>query len=309
MGNDSGHGRQGFFDSSRAPSGTNHEHLSLASNRLRSLIGGIQRSVGRKIVTEQSGTPTFFDNLMLSVLRHLRESDRRTRDGQTRDAIDVLVAYQLLKDQPRFADFSSRAAETKTRNRLVWELGDPQLSASQGVDECLSWRGLSLFKTVFDFAIYSMLLWELKPATIIELGSGTGASALWLADLLRIFGIEGHVYSADLNRPNLEDPRISFIRGDCSHIENVFPRLLIDNFPHPWLLIEDMHVNTPAVLLYFSDFFRIGDYLVVEDSRSKQVDLERFFAKHGADFKVDTRFTDFFGRNATCSIDSIFVKV
>ena len=58
------------------------------------------------------------------------------------------------------------------------DLSDLDLMMSQGVFDCMQWRGMPLFKTVYDFSIYTMLLWALKPRTIIELGSGTGASAV-----------------------------------------------------------------------------------------------------------------------------------
>ena len=41
---------------------------------------------------------------------------------------------------------------------------------SQGTAACLTWKGAPLFKSVFDFAILPMLLWELKPATVFEIG-------------------------------------------------------------------------------------------------------------------------------------------
>ncbi|WP_263418347.1 hypothetical protein [Terriglobus albidus] len=43
-----------------------------------------------------------------------------------------------------------------------------------GVARCLTWRGQALFKTIYEFALYPMILCESKPQTIIELGSGTG---------------------------------------------------------------------------------------------------------------------------------------
>ena len=69
---------------------------------------------------------------------------------------------------------------------------------SQGTTACLAWKGSPLFKTVFDFAILPMLLWELKPASVFEIGSGAGASARWIADILKSFGINGAVYSVDI---------------------------------------------------------------------------------------------------------------
>ena len=38
-------------------------------------------------------------------------------------------------------------------------------------------------------------------------------------------------------------------------------------------------------------------------------DLGCFTAEFAGAYKVDTRYTDFFGRNATCAVDSILVRV
>ena len=66
------------------------------------------------------------------------------------------------------------------------ELGFRQMLYSQGAGPVFRWRGAPCFKSAYDMAIYAMLIDELRPATIIELGSGTGASALLLADLARL---------------------------------------------------------------------------------------------------------------------------
>ena len=40
----------------------------------------------------------------------------------------------------------------------------------------------------------------------------------------------------------------------------------------------------------------------------KRQTLREFSAAHPGDYLVDTRFTDYFGRNATCAADSIFIR-
>ena len=64
-----------------------------------------------------------------------------------------------------------------------------------------------------------------------------------------------------------------------------------------------------GVLTYFHQFFTTGDYVVVEDSGSKHEAIGKFLARHSGCYKLDTRYTDFFGRNATCARDSIFVRI
>ncbi len=79
--------------------------------------------------------------------------------------------------------------------------------------------------------------------------------------------------------------------------------------PHPWLVIEDAHVAVPQVLGHFAAHMRAGDYFMVEDSATKQDDLAAFHAAHEGTFRIDTGYTDFFGRNATSAVDSILVRV
>ena len=63
-----------------------------------------------------------------------------------------------------------------------------------------------------------------------------------------------------------------------------------------------------AVLEQFHPSLLPGDYLVVEDSDVKRQAIREFVGGHPGDYLVDTRFTDFFGRNATCAADAIFVR-
>jgi cephalosporin hydroxylase len=268
------------------------------------------RLIMAKIVLDQAGVPTAFDNLVLTTLRQIREDNAlHNSTADSRKRLDLYFAYCKFASRERFIRYSTRARESAAWIALPWEPTQLQFAASQGVEHCLSWKGHALFKTVFDLAIYPMLLSELKPATIIELGSGTGASAIWFADLVRGHELNCRIYSLDLHRPGVEDPNVAFIEGDGNHIQKAFPPVLVDGLPHPWLVIEDMHVNTLAVLRYFSGRSRTGDYIIVEDSQGKQRHLSDFDEEAGATFKVDTFYTDFFGRNATCSMDSIFVKV
>ena len=43
------------------------------------------------------------------------------------------------------------------------------LIPSQGVKDVMRWKGLPLYKSVYDFALISMILWKLQPKTIFEM--------------------------------------------------------------------------------------------------------------------------------------------
>jgi len=272
-----------------------------------------------KIDGAQQGVGTFSDHVLISVLGRLERlddglpwEDSVSQLGATIDELRLAVQrLQLLlgrRGQGRLVDFHERAQAVTGGVDRDCDLSDLDLMMSQGVFDCMHWRGMPLFKTVYDFSIYTMLLWALKPRTIIELGSGTGASAVWLADLSETFGIDSKVYSVDLKKPELQHDAVTFIQGDCLNIESVMGQDLLGNADHPWLVIEDAHVNVDGVLRHFHPYVRQGDYVVIEDSASKKDDITRFLLGVPGCYAVDTYFTDFFGRNVTCAQDSIFVR-
>ncbi|MEV3160396.1 hypothetical protein ABNC97_20525 [Paenibacillus larvae] len=51
-----------------------------------------------------------------------------------------------------------------------------------------------------------------------------------------------------------------------------------------------------------------GDYIIIEDSLTKQEDVGQWGSKNEQDFTVDTYYTDFFGINATSAVNTIITK-
>lgn len=158
-----------------------------------------------------------------------------------------------------------------------------------------------------------MLIWELKPRTIIELGAAAGASALWMADIATSFHLDTRIISVDIDLDQLQvkDPRIEFVQFDLLDIGlKPFPVALSD-LPHPWLISEDMHKNTVSVLKYFDRHIIRGDYLIVEDTcNPQQLDiLEHFMRKYGSRYRVDTYYVDNFGYNNTGNWNSYLTCV
>jgi cephalosporin hydroxylase len=188
------------------------------------------------------------------------------------------------------------------------EFGIDVFLTCQGAPASMQWNGLPLMKTVFDFAIYPQLLAELRPRTVFEIGSGSGASAMWLADHMALLKIAGHVHSVDITPAKEIHRGVTFHQGDCYRPEALFSAELLSIAPHPWLVVEDAHHNVEAVLSHFHSALKTGDCVYVEDSEIKRGDIRRFLSRHPGCYLVDTKYTDFFGRNATCALDSIFVK-
>lgn len=286
------------------------------------------KQAGRRLVAElqekiegvQHGVGTFADHAVLDLLGQLERLDpalpweesvsqlSRNLEG-IRTTLERLQLFLARRAQGRFVDFEERIQSPPGGVHGGCDLSSLDLSMGQGAFDCMQWKGMPLFKTAYDFSIYTMILSALKPATIIELGSGAGASAMWLADLAATYGIGSTVHSVDLRKPDVQHAGVTFIEGDCTSIGNVFHEEFLQGAPHPWLVIEDAHVNVYGVLNHFHPHVAQGDYVIVEDSAGKQDDIGRFLGQAQGCYKVDTRYTDFFGRNVTCAQDSILVRV
>jgi cephalosporin hydroxylase len=187
-----------------------------------------------------------------------------------------LLRLRLFLDrwrQGRFVDFGQRERSAAHYHaRFGTEFGIDVLLTCQGAPSLMRWRGRPLMKNVFDFAIYPALIAELRPRTVLEVGSGLGASAAWFADHLALCGVDGRVHSVDLVKPEANHPSVDFHQGDCADPERLFAADLLRSAPHPWLVVEDAHHNVAAVLERFHAFLSGGDYLVVEDSDVKRVE-------------------------------------
>lgn len=277
-----------------------------------------------KIEREQKGLPNVFDSWFTRVLTQLVSFDpaRAWEDSVSESMLREPARFQsLLWDlqrlrlfldryrQGRFVEFAKRERSgAHYHPRFGTEFGPDVLLTCQGAPALMRWRGVPLMKNVFDFAMYPTLIAELRPRTIFEIGSGLGASAAWLADHLAMNGADGRVHSVDRIKVEAQYPHVSFYRGDCAVPQTLFAAELLCTAPHPWLVIEDAHHNVAAVVGHMHRYLMPGDYLVVEDSDVKREALRAFLAAHPGDYLVDTRFTDNFGRNATCAADSIFVR-
>lgn len=270
-----------------------------------------------RIEREQGGLPSIFDSWFIRVVKQLMEFDPTrswedsVRDGGRNLQWD-LARLRLFLDrwqQGRFVEFSQREkSRSHYHPRFGTEFGAEVLLTCQGAPSLMRWRGMPLMKNAFDFAMYPALIAELRPRTIVEIGSGMGASAAWFADSLALCGIEGCVHSVDLVKPTVDHPRVHFYQGDCREPERLFDRELLRSAARPLLVVEDAHQNVAAVLEHMHQFLSAGDYLVVEDSDVKRDAIRAFLAAHPDNYLVDTKFTDNFGRNATCAADSIFVR-
>ncbi len=197
-----------------------------------------------------------------------------------------------ILNQPRYIPLHNRPTTS--------HIHIDNLLMSQGVKDCMTWRGIELGKSIYDFALIPMIIWEIQPASIIEIGSGEGASAIWMVDLCKTYNLPTKVYSIDIEPPSIKYLDVTFLEGDSREISN----FNTENLPHPWLIVEDAHVEVNKVITYFENHMHTGDYMIIEDS----------WGKKGSKLEVpntllvDAYYCDYFGINATSAMNTILRK-
>jgi cephalosporin hydroxylase len=293
--------------------------MSFTPDELKKAASAEKAEIQSRVEGMQGGVATYFDLLLSTILHRLEISEPLhgwdtnpqeslpTASAKTIAELQWLATYLKSRKQGRFVPYEVRLSGDAAARQS--DIRSPERAMSQGTGACLTWKGSALFKSVFDFAILPMVLWELKPATVFEIGSGTGTSARWIADIMDNFGLESPVYSTDIRPVNEPYAGVHFLAGDCKSPPTLFDAELLRSARRPYLVMEDAHVNTREVLLYLDDFLIKGDYLFVEDSHLKGEDLKRFLSERPHRYVVDTRYTDFFGRNATSAVNSILVRI
>jgi cephalosporin hydroxylase len=194
-----------------------------------------------------------------------------------------------------------------------------------------SWRGLLLNKGPFELATYPMLIDELRPLTIIEFGALNGGSAVWMADFSAALGLIPKIISIDLDLSLLDesarsDARIEFVEGDANAVDQFLTPEVLANCLHPWLIIEDCHVNTIGILNHLdTKGLQPGDYVIVEDTnqdawdawrlewmsedrvlrgKAKLIDLRAWLINH-PNYLIDSFYQDFYGYNVAKNWNSI----
>ena len=191
-------------------------------------------------------------------------------------------------------------------------------------------RGCILMKSADDLAIVKELFAIVRPATVIELGTYTGGNTLWMADTLQLEGVSCSIYSMDIDVSLVEErvkelkpDNVKFLQGDSNKIAETFDNNLLKTLPHPWVVIDDAHVNVIGVLEHFAAHMTAGDYFIVEDTNPNMPNavvgqgednlfpvyvpvgtgklecLKTFLTRNKKEFAVDSYFTDFFGYNGT----------
>jgi|TARA_R110002110_G_scaffold289476_2_gene503924 cephalosporin hydroxylase len=187
-----------------------------------------------------------------------------------------------------------------------------------------TYRGIKSIKCPFDYALYQMIIFDVKPDLIIEIGTNHGGSSLYLSDMLDIIG-KGVIHTIDI----MEYPLSDLVKNNKRIKRFVSPNGFKDydinlaNGFNKVLIIDDgshHYLDVKASLEKFKHLISQNSYFIVEDGILDKLGMEveyqggpnkailEFLSKN-SDFKVDHRLCNFFGENATFNTFGYLKKV
>lgn len=146
------------------------------------------------------------------------------------------------------------------------------------------WRGRPLVKWPSDLWVYMELIQMTRPQVIVETGTYEGGSAMFFADMQKVFGIEGMVITVDndVNKPTPPLPILS-LRGD-SVSDEILRQVEKHTKGCPAVLVsldsDHTYEHVKKELDAYSKFVPLGSCLVVEDMNVSQL-IEEGGSKEG----------------------------
>jgi cephalosporin hydroxylase len=187
-----------------------------------------------------------------------------------------------------------------------------------------SFDGVTCLKNPFDLALYTLLLSNLRPRTIIEIGSSSGGSGLWFSAQARGLALDASVYSYDIKPPKgLDSDNLKFDVGDVYQLQNSNLPEILSSCPRPLLVVEDgphTYDGCLAALNFFHQYLNPGDYIVIEDGIVHELGdlsykngpnraIHDFLLDKSSIYRVDREYCDFYGYNVTWNTNGYIKKI
>ena len=187
-----------------------------------------------------------------------------------------------------------------------------------------TYRGIPCIKCPFDFAIYQMIVHRCRPDLIIEIGTFSGGSALYLSDLMKVNGIEGEVHTIDLpgNKPqgafkpdNIRYFNEGFEGYDLKNAAGFGRVMVIDDGSHyPWDVsdaFQKFHGLVTPTQYYIIEDGVISHWEWTDFDGGPVGTIERIFddERYEDKFRIDWQMCNFFGHNATFNMNGYLVRL
>jgi len=185
----------------------------------------------------------------------------------------------------------------------------------------VSYRGVRYIRCPFDYIIYQMIINEIKPDLIIEVGTNAGGGALYMADIMDKIG-HGEIHTIDIvdmvdselvkNHSRIKRFLGGYQSYDLKNAEGFNTILVIDDGSHTY---EDVI----ASLNKFKTIPTKNSYFIVEDGIIDELGYPDYnggplkaiaeFMNNNSDYVIDRKWCDFFGKNATFNVNGYLKKI
>ena len=184
----------------------------------------------------------------------------------------------------------------------------------------VTYKGIKAIRCPFDYVIYQMIIWEVQPDLVIEIGTNVGGGALYIADILESIG-KGVIHTIDLEINSdpclVKNSRIKLFSGgwenyDLEQTKSFEKILIIEDASH-------LYKDSLGVLNKFHSIVSKDSYFIIEDGIINELGLEKDY--HGGPLKaikeflpnhpeyfVDRKWCDMFGKNATFNVNGYLKK-
>ena len=169
------------------------------------------------------------------------------------------------------------------------------------------WMGAQILKNPFDLWIYQEIIFDTKPAVIVECGTRHGGSALYFASMCDLLG-HGRVISIDVEKGESRPvhPRITYLVGSSlsestlRHIE----KATAGRTTMVSLDSDHRQAHVLAEMRVYGQYVTRGCYMVVEDTNLNghpvlpnfgpgPLEAVEQFVQENHDFEVDSRCEKF----------------
>ena len=191
--------------------------------------------------------------------------------------------------------------------------------------------GVPLLKDALSLHSYELLLHDLRPKTVIDLGTALGGSSLWFSRKVPSDASIVTIDIDDFRTPACrEATNVHFAQLDISDATAM--QRTLTALPHPWLVSEDCHVDASVLMAVLDPLMEVGDYVVFEDTHPSNPDragmsaesIEPYSTMSGwaseklrsveramlarPHYLIDAKIQDFYGYNGCTHINSVFCK-
>lgn len=244
----------------------------------------------------------------------LNQSDAVSQASEARAVGDWIEALLALE---RVADRSGVSAEY--RELRSWALAKAGRKADQIAWTNVRVDGLRLGMIPEHMVALSLLVRQVRPRMILELGSRGGGVARWLLDVCKGLDLDTVIHSADWGQAGRsKDARLQFWRGDLRKPSGIWPGGVLKTEGRPLLVLVRTgagHGVTWSALRSIHKYLKGGDVVCVENETDTdlppEIDPEkkqnaahalmRFVTAHPVEFEAIPEFDADFGYGALAS--------